>query len=325
MTDTARASGFPRLILYAAVLILIAAIAYGVSRNKTSDGIGALKPSATNSTGGASSPDQVIASLEAQTKKNPKDVESWQLLGWSYFEAGRYQDAADAYTKATQLAPERGVYWSSLGEALVMASESDPMPKNAAAAFDKAISLDKKDPRARYFLAVRKDLTGDNEGAIKDWLALLVDTPKEAPWESDLVRTIEQVGKIHDIKVADRIAKANGARGAIQSLPAGSASKAVNSVAAAPIPGPSKAEMAQASKLPPGQQQQMVISMVEGLESKLAKNPANVDGWIMLMRSRMTLGETVKAASALKKAIAANPASRDKLKLEAQVLGVPGA
>jgi cytochrome c-type biogenesis protein CcmH len=82
--------------------------------------------------------------------------------------------------------------------------------------------------------------------------------------------------------------------------------------------------MAQAAKLPPGQQQQMVTSMVEGLETKLSKNPKNVDGWIMLMRSRMTLGETAKAKAALTKSVAANPGSQKKLMEAAQTLGVPG-
>ena len=59
--------------------------------------------------------------------------------------------------------------------------------------------------------------------------------------------------------------------------------------------------MAEAAKLPPGQQQQMVVSMVEGPEAKLATNPENVKGWIMLMRSRMTLGETAKAPQHSKK------------------------
>jgi cytochrome c-type biogenesis protein CcmH len=82
--------------------------------------------------------------------------------------------------------------------------------------------------------------------------------------------------------------------------------------------------MAQAAKLPPGQQQQMVTSMVEGLETKLANNPKNVDGWIMLMRSRITLGETAKAKAALTKSIAANPEAQSKLLREAKILGVPG-
>lgn len=43
------------------------------------------------------------------------------------------------------------------------------------------------------------------------------------------------------------------------------------------------------------------------------------------MRSRMTLGETAKAAQALKDGIAANPAAAGRLKAQAQLLGVPGA
>jgi cytochrome c-type biogenesis protein CcmH len=239
------------------------------------------------------------------------------LLGWSYFENGRYLDSANAYGKATKFEPDRAVYWSSLGEALVMADESNPMPKAAKAAFDKAITLDPKDPRSRYFLAVSKDLDGDHRGAINDWLKLLKDTPKNAPWEADLIRTIEQVGKINKIDVIKSLANAQESRNS-------DLSATLKSIAAAPIPGPSKAEMAQAAKLPPGQQQQMVTSMVEGLETKLAKNPKNVDGWIMLMRSRMTLGETAKAKAALTKSVAANPEAQSKLLKEAQILGVPG-
>ena len=197
------------------------------------------------------------------------------------------------------------------------ADESDPMPKAAKAAFDKAIILDPKDPRSRYFLAVSKDLDGDHTGAINDWLALLKDTPKDAPWETDLIRTIEQVGKINKIDVTKSLASAQEKR-------TGDLSATLKSIAAAPIPGPSKADMAKAAKLPPGQQQQMVTSMVEGLETKLAKNPKNVDGWIMLMRSRMTLGETAKAKAALTKSVASNPEAQSKLLREAQILGVPG-
>src|SRR3546814_14962798 len=62
-------------------------------------------------------------------------------------------------------------------------------------------SSDLKEPRARYFLAVKKDLAGDHRGAIDDWFALLADTPQGAPWEPDLRRTIEQVGAIHQIEV----------------------------------------------------------------------------------------------------------------------------
>jgi cytochrome c-type biogenesis protein CcmH len=63
--------------------------------------------------------------------------------------------------------------------------------------------------------------------------------------------------------------------------------------------------------------------MVESLEAKLRADPKNVPGWIMLIRSRMTLGEPAKASAALKAGVAANPEAKDQLEGEARSLGVP--
>ncbi|WP_409592340.1 tetratricopeptide repeat protein [Sphingobium sp.] len=262
-------------------------------------------------------PESVIRGLQDRVGANPNDAEGWQMLGWAYFENGRHADAVRAYRHATKLVPGNATFWSSLGEAAAMASEHDPMPREAAAAFDRAIAIDPKDPRARYFMAVRKDLAKDHEGAIRDWLALLTDTPPGAPWEADLRRTIEQVGKINGIDVAGRLA-------AVKPIAPHPSMGGGMSVAAAAIPGPSREQMQAASQLPKGQQDAMVEGMVSGLEAKLKANPGNVDGWIMLMRSRMTLGETVKAASAYAQAKAANPAQAGRIRDEARILGVPG-
>ena len=63
--------------------------------------------------------------------------------------------------------------------------------------------------------------------------------------------------------------------------------------------------------------------MVESLDAKLRANPKNPDGWVMLMRSRMTLGQPDKAGKALKDALAANPDQAERLQREAKALGVP--
>lgn len=318
MAETTEASKFPRAMLVGSLIILGAAIAIGASRNFGETEVPGAATASSSLQADAPNPNAVIASLEERTRKDPNDVEAWQLLGWSYFENGRYRDSADAYSKATELEPGRAVYWSSLGESLIMSDETNPMPDDAKAAFDKAIALDPKDPRSRYFLAVSRDLNGDHQGAIDDWLALLKDTPKDAPWETDLIRTVEQVGQINKIDIAQKLNSAKSNRNVdLASLQ--------KSIAASPIPGPSRADMAQAAKLPPGQQQEMVASMVSGLETKLASNPTNVNGWIMLMRSRMTLGEMEKAKEAFKKSVAENPAARSVLIREARILGVPGA
>jgi cytochrome c-type biogenesis protein CcmH len=295
-------------ILGAATAALAAAVGY----SQWGGGSGAGAPAATSS---AKAPVDEVAALEAAARANPKNVEVWQALGAALFDASRFADAAQAFEKATALAPRTAVLWSALGEARVMASARDPMPAPALDAFRKAAAIDPKDPRTRYFLAVKRDIDGDHQGAIADWLALLADTPAGAPWEADLRRTIEQVGKIHKIDVAARLAATQPRALTAEELP----------VAARAIPGPSRADMEAASQLPKGQQDAMINSMIAGLEDKLAANPANVDGWIMLMRSRMTLGESAKASAALKSAIAANPAAAARLRAQAELLGVPGA
>lgn len=295
-------------VLIAAGALLAAAIGYTVWRDSSSAGNdGGMQQSFE--------PSDQIADLEARTKREPNSVDAWRALGAARFDLEDYRGAIAAYEKAVALDGETAALWSALGEARVYASDRDPLPPAAREAFDRAIALDPRDPPARYFKAVEKDLAGDHRGAIDDWFALLADTPRGAPWEADLRRTIEQVGKIHSIDVAPRLAQTQ----------ARAPTDAEMSVAARAIPGPSRADMEAASQLPKGQQDAMIAGMVDGLEAKLKANPSDVDRWIMLVRSRMTLGETAKAAKALKDAIAANPGSAERLRAQARLLGVPGA
>ncbi|WP_411339854.1 hypothetical protein V6U71_18720 [Sphingopyxis sp. J-6] len=297
-----------RAILVAAFVLLAGAIGYAVWRDSAPAAPGAAAEA-------AAAPSDQLAALEARTQREPNSAEAWTALGAARFDLSDFAGAAAAYEKAVGISPESAGLWSALGEARVMASDRDPMPPQALTAFEKAITLDAKDPRARYFMAVKKDIGGDHKGAIDDWFALLADTPQGAPWEADLRRTIEQVGAIHKIDVAMRLTNTQARPLTANEMP----------VAARAIPGPSRADMEAASQLPKGQQDQMIEGMVSGLEAKLKANPADVDRWIMLMRSRMTLGETAKAAQALKDGIAANPAAAGRLKAQAQLLGVPGA
>jgi cytochrome c-type biogenesis protein CcmH len=255
-----------------------------------------------------------IEELQARTQADPGDAEAWQELGYAYFAQERFGDAVTAYEGAVQADPESAILWSALGEARIYASARDPMPAAAIEAFEKASSIDPADERARYFLAVRKDLNGDHDGAISDWLALLEDTPPGAAWESNLVRTIEQVGKINEIPTEDRIATVMAGRSPMAAGPAIGA--------AGNLPGPSQAQIAAAGSISPSEQREMALGMVERLEQRLGDDPANIDGWVMLMRSRMTLGEPDKARKALTDAIAANPSETARLRQEGEALGV---
>ena len=254
-----------------------------------------------------------IEELQARTQADPGDAEAWQELGFAYFGQEQFADAVSAYESAVEADPDAAILWSALGEARIYASERDPMPAGAVEAFERALSIDPADERARYFLAVRKDLNADHEGAVSDWLALLEDTPPGAPWENNLVRTIDQVGKINEIATEERIAAVMASRSPLAAGPQFGGPSS--------LPGPSQAQIAAAGAMSPSEQREMALGMVERLEQRLEGEPTNIDGWVMLMRSRMTLGEPDKASQALADAIVANPAAESQLKQAGEMMG----
>jgi cytochrome c-type biogenesis protein CcmH len=234
-------------------------------------------------------------------------AKDWRTVGWAYAEKGDAAASAAAYRKAAEIEPDNAENWSSLGEALQAGSKS--VVPEAAAALRKAIALDASDPRARYFLAVQKDLSGDHKGALGEWAALLADTPAGAPWRADLERTMRETAERNH-------------------LPLPAAAPAAASTATAGIPGPTQEQLAAASSIPPGEQDKMVTGMVERLAKRLAANPRDADGWIRLMRSRKVLGDAPGAAKALQSGLTAfhdDSATQARLRSAAAQLDVPAS
>jgi cytochrome c-type biogenesis protein CcmH len=303
------------LLLGAAALLAAGSIGYNIYSNNSGG-------ADTEALAGA---EPTIAELRAAAEASSGDARPWSELGFALFQAGEFADAAEAYERAVAIDGDAAELWSALGEARVMAVDAaeaaaDPLPAGALEAFRRALELDPSDPRSRYFLAVKKDLDGDHEGAIAGWLDLLADTPPGAPWEGDVIRTIQQVGAINEIDVTERLASVNATRTPEVVIP-GSGS-AAGDAASPSVRGPSAQQVAEASRMTPGEQENMIAGMVASLEQRLADDPGNLDGWVMLMRSRMTLGETGKAREALAKAVAANPGNADELRRQAAQLGI---
>lgn len=269
-------------------------------------------PQAANSETAGGDIDGLIRGLEARMTQNPSDPEGWRMLGWSYFQTGRFAESANAYRRAVQLAPAAPGYQSAFGEALVQAAQGAVTPE-AEAAFEAAKKLDPADARARYFLAVLKDQRGDRQSAINDWIQLLNEAPADAPWAPDLRQFVERIAREDKIDIAGRL------------KPAAPAAPAPAPMAA---PGPTPDQVNAAMAMPAQDRQAMVRGMVDGLAARLEASPRDSGGWIRLMRARMVLGEPQAAADALKKGVAAfgdTPAEQQALRDAAKSLGVPGA
>ncbi|MEX0645002.1 MAG: tetratricopeptide repeat protein, partial [Parvularculaceae bacterium] len=176
-------------------------------------GIGAadrISPAPSATSGAVSGVDparpvsELLADLEKRLADNPNDMNGWVTLGESYAEFNRYADAAKAFAKAVDLDPNSAFLQAAHGEALVLANRGS-VTDEANAAFARALDVEPREPRARYYLALRRYQQGDKAEALKALAALVNDAPDGAPWlpiaQNELVsvamelkQTLEEAG-----------------------------------------------------------------------------------------------------------------------------------
>jgi cytochrome c-type biogenesis protein CcmH len=254
----------------------------------------------------------MIAGLESRLQQNSNDAQGWQMLGWSYMRVNRPADAAKAYGRAASLDPGNAEYLSAQGEAMVQSEGK--VSDDAAAIFRHALKGDANDPRARYFLAIYRDQQGDHKGAMEDFITLLKSAPPDAPWAAQVRNYVEDLAKDQHIDISSQLPPAPAA-------PAAPPPQAGQ-------PGPTGDQVAAASQMSDTDRQAMIHTMVDRLAGELKTNPHDSGGWVRLMRARMVLGETDKAAQAYqdaRKAFTGTPAAQAALQEAAKSLGVPGA
>ncbi len=89
--------------------------------------------------------------------------------------------------------------------------------------------------------------------------------------------------------------------------------------AAAPLPGPTPAQMLAAAEQPPMQQNGMISGMVERLAERLKTDGSDVKGWLRLVHSYKVMGDAAKQKAAVadaRKALASDPAKLKEFETE---------
>ena len=309
----------------------------GAGSNDTAGNIGNAGAAAAS----LGSVDDMIQRLVDRLKKDPTSVETWRMLGWSQFSTERYAEAAEAYKKAIELQPDNAGLQTSYGEALVRAADGEVKP-DANAAFDKALALEPKEPRARFFKGLVQEQAGNRQAALDAWIAVLADAGPDDAWAADLrTRIVALAGELGtDVSArlpaapaaatAAPVAVAPASGGILQKLQNRATEAEAPPPSAPPAPlatgrGPTAEAVKAAESMTPADRQAMIRSMVDGLAARLEKSPRDGDGWLQLIRSRRILGEIDAARDALGKALAAfadTPAEQARITAAAQELGV---
>ncbi len=133
-----------------------------------------------------------IATLEARLKDNPDILDDWVMLAESYANTDRFADAAQAFAKASALAPQEAYLHAAEGESIAMAA-GGIVTAQARDAFDRALAIDNSEPRARFYLAIGAYQEGRREEALEALKAIEKDAPPGVGWLPVVRSQIEMI------------------------------------------------------------------------------------------------------------------------------------
>jgi cytochrome c-type biogenesis protein CcmH len=229
----------------------------------------------------------LVATVEAHLAEAPNDIKGWQVLAPAYKREKRWSDAAGAYFNILKLAPANADAIADYAEMLVFASEG-MVTADAQKAFEEALKLDAKNPRARFFDALAIKQEGKSDEAKKLFTDFLNESPAGAPWRPMVEAELRDL---------------SGAK----------------------APALSEEQIATIQAMPVGDQATMIKGMIDGLEQKLGRDSHDLEGWLRLIRARSVSNEVEKAKGSLQIALTLfknEPASLDALNGLAKELGL---
>jgi cytochrome c-type biogenesis protein CcmH len=125
--------------------------------------------------------DRLMAQVEAHLQANPDDVRGWEVVAPVYLRLGRFDDAVKARRTLLRLGGETAERQADLGEALV-GTANGIVTAEAKVAFERAVALDAKQVKGRYFLGLAAEQDGHRAEAVSIWRGMVTDAPEGAPW-----------------------------------------------------------------------------------------------------------------------------------------------
>lgn len=280
-----------RMIHFAAVL-MVPALAWGLYAGLGSPDLPAQPLAERMSRNPAqNSIEELVARAESHLKANPDDAAGWEVIAPIYMRTGRGADAAAAFAKVITLSGATADREANLGEAL-LARDNGVIGADSRAAFDRALKLDARHSKARFFIALGEAQAGRFDAARSQWTALIADAGPDSPW----------------------VGASREALGQIDSLAAAPADK-----------GPSAGDIAAANDMSAADRTAMIESMVAKLDASLRDKPDDLEGWKKLVRSYLVMGKADAAREALARAgTGLSPEHFAELKTFARDAGVTG-
>ncbi|GLQ07823.1 c-type cytochrome biogenesis protein CcmI [Sneathiella chinensis] len=239
----------------------------------------------------------LVAKLAQKLQEQPDNLDGWILLARSLSRMGRYEEAANTYLQALRIAPDDADLLVGAGENFYFLADG-VMSDAAINAFERAYQMSPDHPGARYYMALREAQSGNEEKALQDWIALFEDSEPDAPFMEILRSRIADMGATLDRDVSELLAS----KGPVDAPAVGA--------------GPTREDMEAAASLSEEDRQDMILSMVERLATRMAEAP-EFDGLMRLGQVYSTLKQFENAADAYGRASGMQPDNPGPLVMQA--------
>lgn len=131
-------------------------------------------PAAPAAPGAATSMSDAITNLERRLQANPPgSVDDWLLLGRAYVFSERFEEGKKALKRAVELAPDNPDAAAEYAEALALAAPDRIIGKESRSLLEKTLAAHPQHPRTMWLLGIADSQSGNVQGAIARWEALL--------------------------------------------------------------------------------------------------------------------------------------------------------
>lgn len=247
---------------------------------------------------------RLLARAEERLAERPDDAEGWAAVAPVYQRLGRYEEAAAAWRRVSEIAGEDANRLIAEAENLVLA-ERGKVGAQARALFARAAELAPDNVTAAIFLAVAARQQGDFEEAAERWRVLLRQSEGDEAWLEIAAAEFSMMAGAGDSVSANL-------------SPPGTPGSEVSPAPPAPAKsGPTGEQVAAAAAMAPDARQAMIEGMVEGLARRLDADGGSAQDWLRLVRSYKVLGREEEARDALETALSRLPEAERAVLTEA--------
>lgn len=133
----------------------------------------------------------MVQRLADRLKAEPDNANGWSTLARTYYQMGRFAEAASAYEKLVELVPDEASLWADYADALAM-TQGRKIAGKPMELVDRALKLDPLQWKALAMAGTDAFDRQDFKGAVALWEKLHGSLPADAPMKNQLVGSINE-------------------------------------------------------------------------------------------------------------------------------------